>query len=65
MNLPSPLIDVLSRESFAMENSVILGTGRNLLNFHNGTLKLGRGHIEVVENRHRPSCRLIESWLTV
>lgn len=33
------------------ENSVIRWTGRNLFNFHNGTLKLARGHIDVVENR--------------
>lgn len=33
------------------ENSVIRWTGRNLFNFHHGTLKLGGGHIEVVENR--------------
>ncbi len=33
------------------ENSVIRWTGRNLFNFHHGTLKPGCGHIEVVENR--------------
>lgn len=32
------------------ENSVIRWTGRNLFNFHNGTLKLGRGYIEVADN---------------
>jgi polyisoprenoid-binding protein YceI len=33
------------------ENSVIRWTGRNLFNFHSGTLRLGRGCIDVVENR--------------
>ena len=33
------------------ENSVIRWTGRNLFNFHHGTLKLAYGHIDVVENR--------------
>jgi polyisoprenoid-binding protein YceI len=33
------------------ENSVIRWTGRNLFNFHEGTLKLGPGHIEAVGNQ--------------
>ncbi len=46
-----PAEPLTGRFTIDTENSAIHWTGRNLFNFHNGKLKLGRGHIDIDENQ--------------
>lgn len=47
----APAVPLTGRLSIDTENSVIHWTGRNLFNFHHGTIKLGPGHLEVVDDQ--------------